>query len=140
MEGKADKLIAATDDFLVAEAAGDRQGQLIVLGLFDQMQYPIKLLPRFGRLAIQALRQQHREAGRFHIKDTADHGRIDALGTGGHQIVSLLGQGAPHEFNQMDGHHGHMATAKNGNAPLAPVLEHGQLLGQRVDPTNCWKI
>jgi hypothetical protein len=106
-------------------AAGDRQGQFIVLGLFDQVQDPIKLLPRFGRLAIQALGQEHREAGGFHIKDTADDGRIDPLGTGGHQVVSLLSQGAPHEFNEMDGHHWHMATAKDGNAALAPVLKHG---------------
>jgi hypothetical protein len=33
-----------------------------------------------------------------------------------------------------------MAAAKNGNAPLAPVLEHGQFLGQRVDPTERRKI
>jgi hypothetical protein len=27
-----------------------------------------------------------------------------------------------------------MATAKDGNAPLAAVLQHGQLLGQRIEP------
>jgi len=40
----------------------------------------------------------------------------------------------------MDGHHWDMATTKNGNAPLAPILEHCQFLGQRVDPTKGRKI
>jgi len=32
VEGEADQLIAAANDLLVAEAAGHRQGQLIVFG------------------------------------------------------------------------------------------------------------
>jgi hypothetical protein len=33
-----------------------------------------------------------------------------------------------------------MATAQKGDPPLAPILEHGQFLGQGVDPAQSRKI
>jgi hypothetical protein len=33
-----------------------------------------------------------------------------------------------------------MATAEDGNAAFAPVLEHRQFLGQGVNPVESWKI
>jgi hypothetical protein len=36
----------------------------------------------------------------------------------------------------MHRHHGHVAAAEDGDAALAAVLQHGQLLGQRVNPVE----
>jgi hypothetical protein len=33
-----------------------------------------------------------------------------------------------------------MATSKEGDATLAPILEHGQFLGQGIDPVKRRKI
>jgi len=37
MEGKADDLLAAADDVLVAEAAGVKEGEVVVLGFLDKV-------------------------------------------------------------------------------------------------------
>ena len=140
MEGVADQLVTAGDDLVVAEAAGHRQGQFVVLGLLHQVQHLLQLLPGFAWLAIQALGQQHGEPGRINLQHAADHGRIHPLGAGGDQVVPLLGQGAGHQLHQMDRNHRHVATAQDGNPAFAPVLEHGQFLGKGVDPAQCRKI
>ena len=140
MESEANQLVTAGNDLLVAEAAGHRQGQLIVLGLFHQVQHPLQQLAGFPRLMVQALGQQDGEAAGINVQHAANHRSIDPLGTGGDQVVAFLGQGAGHQFDQVNSHHGQMATAQDCNAPLAPVLEHGQLLGQGIDPIDRWKI
>ena len=96
MEGVTNQLIATTDDVLVAEAACHRQGQLIVLWLLHQMQHSLQLIARLSGLAIEALGQKHGEPGRINLQHAANHRRINALGSRGDQIVTLLGQGAGH--------------------------------------------
>ena len=140
MEGVADQLVTAADDFVVAEAAGHRQRQLIVLGLLDQMQHLLQLVPRFQGLALHALGQQHGQPGRIHIQNAADHSRVDPLGTGGDQVVAFLGEGAGHQLHQMNRDHRHMTAAEDRNPALAPVLEHRQFLGQGVNPVESRKI
>jgi hypothetical protein len=36
-----------------------------------------------------------------------------------------MGQGAGHEFHEVDRHHRHVPTAQDGDAAFAPILEHG---------------
>jgi hypothetical protein len=81
VEGIADQLVAAADDLLIAEAAGHRQRQLVILGLLHQVQHPLQLVARLAGLAIEALGQQHCEFGRVHLEHAADHRRVDTLGT-----------------------------------------------------------
>ena len=54
--------------------------------------------------------------------------------------MAFLGQGARHQLDQMQGHDRTMTAAENGDAPLAPVLEHGQFLSQDIDPIERRKI
>ena len=44
MKRQAYQLITARDDVLIAETAGHRQRQIVVLWLFNQMQYLIQLI------------------------------------------------------------------------------------------------
>ena len=140
MEGVANQLVAAGDDVLVAETAGHGQRQFIVLGLFHQMEHLFELLPGFRWLTIQALGQQHGEPAWVHLEHAANHSGIHPLGTRGDQVVALLGEGAGHQLDQMNGHHRHVAAPQDSNPSLAAVLEHGQLLGQGVDPIKGRKI
>jgi hypothetical protein len=61
VENKADQLLALADDLQVAQAAGLRQGKMVVFGMFHQMQHLLQAGPRLCRLSLQTLRQDHRQ-------------------------------------------------------------------------------
>ena len=140
MKGQTDQLIAAVDDLLIAEAAGHRQRQIILLGLLDQVQHPIQQITDFDRLTIQALGKQNRELGRFDLQNATDDGRIDPLRAGRDQRMPLLNEGARHKLDQMNRNHRHMAAAEHSDAALSLVLQQRQLLSQGVHPIKRRKI
>ena len=82
MEGKANQLVTAADDFLVAEAAGDRQGQFIVLGLFHQMQDAIPArAPSLFFIDIQPDQARRFEALARSTPGVADFAMVPSLRT-----------------------------------------------------------
>ena len=54
--------------------------------------------------------------------------------------MPLLGQRAGDQFDQMNGHHWHMAATKNCDPPFSLVLKQGQFLGQGVHPIEGRKV
>ena len=54
--------------------------------------------------------------------------------------MSLLGQRARNQFNEVNGHHRNMAASEDGDAPLTLVLKQGQFLSKGVDLVQCRKI
>ena len=79
MESQTDQLVTTADDVLIAETAGHRQRQIIVLRLLNQMQNTLKLITDLRPLTTETLRQKHREFGGIDSKDASDHRSIDAL-------------------------------------------------------------
>ena len=79
MKGKADQLITAIDNFLVAEAAGHRQWQIVLFRLLDQMQHSVEKVADFRGLPIQALGQQHSQLRCIDIQTTPDHSCVNTL-------------------------------------------------------------
>ena len=54
--------------------------------------------------------------------------------------MALLHQGAGQQLDQVDGHHRHVARAKDGDPSLPGVLQQSKLLSQRVDPIESRQI
>jgi hypothetical protein len=47
-----------------------------------------------------------------------------------------MGQGPGHQLDQVDRYHRHVPAPQDRDPAFAPVLEHGQLLGEGVDPVE----
>ena len=54
--------------------------------------------------------------------------------------MALLHQGAGQQLHQVDGHHRHVARAKDGDPSLPGVLQQSEFLRQRVDPIESRQI
>lgn len=122
VEGKADQLLAARHDRLVAEGAGFRQRQVVILGMFNQVNDLFQLFPRFSGLAIETLGQNHRQQIGVRSHRTPNHSRVGSLSTGSHQTIARQHESVAHHLNQVLVRDRNVARSKNGNTLGAGLL------------------
>lgn len=122
VEGEADQLLTARHDRLVAEGAGFRQRQMVILGMFNEVNDLLELLPRFTGLAIETLGQNHRQQIGVSSHGAPNYGCIRSLSTGGHQTIARQDEGVAHHLDQMLVRDRNVARTENGNTLGAGLL------------------
>ena len=128
MKGKTNELLAARDNLLVAQGAGLRKGEMVILRAFHQMHHLLQLFPRFSGLTLQALRQDHGQQIGVCSHCPFNRSRVSAGRTGGDQAIIRQHQCVAHHFDQILMGNRNVARSQESNPLGASLLNRGQFL------------
>lgn len=128
MEGKADQLLAAGNDFGIAQSTCFRQGKGVIAGIFYQMHHLFQLVTGLTRLTIQPLGQNHRQQRWICPECPSNRSKICPGRPRSNQSITFQYQGIAHHLNQVLMGNRDVTGTQQRNALGAGLLNAGKFL------------